>query len=50
LVTACPWCVQNLRDCQGDCESIRVLDLVEVLDSSLRSSCISPGEKRRPKR
>lgn len=35
LVTACPWCVQNLRDCQMGSQKIRVMDLVEVLDSAL---------------
>lgn len=34
VVTACPWCVQNLRDCQGGRASIAVIDLVELLDMS----------------
>lgn len=38
VVTACPWCVQNLRDCQGGREKVRVMDLLELLDSAL-----SPG-------
>jgi len=37
VVTACPWCVQNLRDCQGTPEAMRVLDLVEVLGSALEA-------------
>jgi Fe-S oxidoreductase len=38
LVTACPWCVQNFRDCQGGRERVRVMDLLEVLDSALATS------------
>lgn len=37
LVTACPWCVQNLRDCQEGDERIKVLDLVDVLADALDS-------------
>ncbi|MBN1677321.1 MAG: LUD domain-containing protein [Candidatus Thermoplasmatota archaeon] len=36
LVTACPWCVQNLRDCQEGSSAVRVMDLVEVLHSALK--------------
>lgn len=49
LVTACPWCVQNLRDCQNGTDTMRVLDLVEVLDSALRSDD-GRGAKRTRKR
>ncbi len=35
IVTSCPWCVQNLRDCQGDSVSVEVLDLVDLLESRL---------------
>lgn len=35
IVTACPWCVQNLRDCQGDSVSVEVMDLVDLLESRL---------------
>jgi len=35
IITSCPWCVQNLRECQGDKPSIEVLDLVDLLDMSL---------------
>ena len=35
IVTACPWCVQNLRECQGDSPVLRVIDLVELLDDSM---------------
>ena len=31
VVTACPWCVQNLRECQGDSPRVQVVDLVELL-------------------
>lgn len=49
LVTACPWCVQNLRDCQGDSGTVRVLDLVEVLDSAL-GRVDSKTERKSPKK
>ncbi|HUU07037.1 MAG TPA: LUD domain-containing protein [Thermoplasmata archaeon] len=35
ILTACPWCVQNLRDCQSDRESVKVIDLLELLDRAL---------------
>jgi L-lactate dehydrogenase complex protein LldG len=35
IVTACPWCVQNLRECQGDSPAIKVIDLVDLLDECL---------------
>jgi L-lactate dehydrogenase complex protein LldG len=35
IVTACPWCVQNLRECQGDSPAVRVIDLVDLLDDCL---------------
>jgi L-lactate utilization protein LutB len=35
IITSCPWCVQNLRECQGDKPAIEVLDLVDLLDMSL---------------
>ena len=35
IITSCPWCVQNLRECQGDKPEIEVLDLVDLLDMSL---------------
>jgi L-lactate utilization protein LutB len=37
IVTACPWCVQNLRECQGDQPSIEVVDLVDLLDKRVKS-------------
>jgi len=37
LVTACPWCVQSLRECQKGCGGIEVLDLVELIERSVRS-------------
>ena len=38
ILTACPWCVQNLRDCQPGKESVKVIDLLELLDSALVST------------
>jgi len=38
ILTACPWCVQNLRDCQSGKESVKVIDLLELLDSALVST------------
>jgi Fe-S oxidoreductase len=35
LVTACPWCVQSLQECQQGKNEVQVLDLVELLDRSL---------------
>lgn len=35
IVTACPWCVQNLRDCQSGRPAIEVIDLVDLLYMSL---------------
>ena len=35
IVTSCPWCVQNLKECQGDKPAIEVIDLVDLLDESL---------------
>jgi L-lactate utilization protein LutB/heterodisulfide reductase subunit B len=37
IVTACPWCVQNLRECQGERPSIDVVDLVDLLDGCVTS-------------
>jgi Fe-S oxidoreductase len=37
LVTACPWCVQSLRECQKGDVCIEVLDLVELIERSVRS-------------
>ncbi|MEM0342631.1 MAG: LUD domain-containing protein [Thermoplasmata archaeon] len=35
IVTACPWCVQNLRDCQGDQRRAEVVDMVDLLWASI---------------
>jgi len=35
IVTACPWCVQNLRDCQQGEEAISVLDIVDLMAGSI---------------
>lgn len=35
IVTACPWCVQSLRECQPAEGSLRVVDILEFLDSLL---------------
>jgi L-lactate utilization protein LutB len=35
VVTACPWCVQNLRECQGDEPDVNVIDLVELMSRSV---------------
>ncbi len=45
LVTACPWCVQNLKDCQVDGGLVAVMDLVDLLDKSMVED--KPGPKRR---
>ena len=37
MVTACPWCVQSLRECQQGKNEVQVLDLVELLDKSMSS-------------
>ena len=37
LVTACPWCVQSLRECQNGKTDVKVLDLVELLDTALEA-------------
>jgi len=36
LVTSCPWCVQSLRECQGDAPSVQVVDLVDLLSRSVQ--------------
>lgn len=38
IVTACPWCVQNLRECQGERQAIEVIDLVDLLDGCLKQA------------
>lgn len=38
IVTSCPWCVQNLRECQGTDASMEILDLVDLLDRSARAA------------
>jgi Fe-S oxidoreductase len=35
VVTACPWCVQNLRECQGGEPDVNVIDLVELMSRSI---------------
>lgn len=35
IVTSCPWCVQNLRDCQEGSPGVQVVDLLEVLERAL---------------
>jgi len=35
VVTACPWCVQNLREARRERDGIEVLDIVEVLARAL---------------
>ena len=35
IVTSCPWCVQNLRDCQEGGPGVQVVDLLEVLERAL---------------
>jgi Fe-S oxidoreductase len=35
IVTSCPWCLQNLRECQGDRATVEVIDLVDLLEESL---------------
>lgn len=44
VITACPWCVQNLRECQGEGPRVEVLDLVDLLDMSLGTD--SAGQAR----
>jgi L-lactate utilization protein LutB/heterodisulfide reductase subunit B len=36
IVTACPWCVQNLSDCQLGKGSVEVVDILELLDQAVR--------------
>ncbi len=36
IVTSCPWCVQSLRNCQGEDGRMEVLDLVDLVHSALR--------------
>jgi len=43
IATACPWCVQNLRECQEGTDALPVLDLVEILDSALGPDECSRG-------
>ena len=35
IVTSCPWCVQNLRDCQQGAQELPVVDLLELVEESL---------------
>ncbi len=35
IVTSCPWCVQNLTECQKGAPTVGVLDLVNLLDRSI---------------
>jgi L-lactate utilization protein LutB len=35
IVTACPWCVQSLRECQSGENQVRVIDILELLDESV---------------
>lgn len=37
IITACPWCVQNLRECQTGASAIAVIDLSELLDEATRA-------------
>ncbi len=37
VVTSCPWCVQNLRECQGAHPDVDVIDLVELLSRSIEA-------------
>ncbi|MCU0859938.1 MAG: LUD domain-containing protein [Thermoplasmata archaeon] len=36
IVTSCPWCVQSLRECQGDEGAVEVVDLVDLLARSVK--------------
>ena len=45
IVTACPWCVQNLRECQGDGAERRIVDLMDLLSSALEGDGCTPGRK-----
>ncbi len=38
VVTACPWCVQSLHECQQGNVEVKVLDITELLDRSLSTS------------
>ncbi|UCE91385.1 MAG: LUD domain-containing protein [Methanobacteriota archaeon] len=38
IVTACPWCLQNLRDSQTGASPVPVMDLWELLDEALGAS------------
>ncbi len=35
LVTSCPWCVQSLRDCQGEDPEVEVVDLIQLIERTV---------------
>ena len=37
IVTACPWCVQNLRECQAGASPMPIVDLSQILDEAIRT-------------
>ncbi len=47
VVTSCPWCEQNLRECQGETAGVTVMDLVDVVERSLSETGIRRSGKRR---
>jgi Fe-S oxidoreductase len=47
VVTSCPWCEQNLRECQGEAADVTVMDLVDVVERSLSETGVRRSGKRR---
>jgi Fe-S oxidoreductase len=46
VVTSCPWCEQNLRECQGEAADVTVMDLVDVVERSLSETGVRRSGKR----
>ncbi len=46
VVTSCPWCEQNLRECQGETPAVAVIDLVDVVERSLSEAGMRRPRKR----
>jgi Fe-S oxidoreductase len=45
IVTSCPWCEQNLKECQGENAEVQVVDLAEIVERS-QGSCPKKGSRR----
>jgi L-lactate utilization protein LutB/heterodisulfide reductase subunit B len=46
VVTSCPWCEQNLRECQGEAADVAVMDLVDVVERSMSKTGVRKSRKR----